>query len=82
MLAVALPNFVVAVFFILLFSLMLQLVPTGGWDTPSHRLLPTLTLALGPMAMIARFTRSTLIDVMRADFVRTARASSGPTVMR
>jgi peptide/nickel transport system permease protein len=36
--------------------------------------LPTLTLALGPMAMIARFTRSTMIDVMRTDFVRTARA--------
>ena len=74
MLAVALPNFVVAVFFILLFSLVLQLVPTGGWDAPSHWLLPTLTLALGPMAIIARFTRSTMIDVIRADFVRTARA--------
>ena len=74
MLAVALPNFVVAVFFILLFSLVLQLVPTGGWDAPSHWFLPTLTLALGPMAMIARFTRSTMIDVIRADFVRTARA--------
>ena len=55
--------------FILLFSLVLQLVPTGGWDAPRHWLLPTLTLALGPMAMIARFTRSTMIDVMRADFV-------------
>jgi ABC-type dipeptide/oligopeptide/nickel transport system permease component len=74
MLAVALPNFVVAVFFILLFSLVLQLVPTGGWDAPSQWLLPTLTLALGPMAIIARFTRSTMIDVIRADFVRTARA--------
>ena len=60
--------------FILLFSLVLQLVPTGGWDAPSHWLLPTLTLALGPMAIIARFTRSTMIDVIRADFVRTARA--------
>jgi ABC-type dipeptide/oligopeptide/nickel transport system permease component len=74
MLAVALPNFVVAVFCILLFSLFLQLVPTGGWDAPRHWLLPTLTLALGPMAVIARFTRSTMIDVIRADFVRTARA--------
>jgi ABC-type dipeptide/oligopeptide/nickel transport system permease component len=73
MLAVASPNFVVAVFLFLL-SLVLQLVPTGGWDAPSHWLLPTLTLALGPMAMIARFTRSTMIDVIRADFVRTARA--------
>ena len=78
MLAVALPNFVVAVFFILLFALFLQLVPTGGWNAPSHWLLPTLTLALGPMAVIARFTRSTMIDVIRADFVRTARAKGLP----
>src|SRR2546425_4168849 len=78
MLAVALPNFVVAVFFILLFALFLQLVPTGGWNAPSHWILPTLTLALGPMAVIARFTRSTMIDVIRADFVRTARAKGLP----
>jgi ABC-type dipeptide/oligopeptide/nickel transport system permease component len=78
MLAVALPNFVVAVFFILVFAFTLQLVPTGGWDAPSHWILPTLTLALGPMAIIARFTRSTMIDVMRADFVRTARAKGLP----
>jgi ABC-type dipeptide/oligopeptide/nickel transport system permease component len=74
MLSVALPNFVVAVFFILLFTFFLQLVPTGGWDTPRQWVLPTLTLALGPMAIIARFTRSTMLDVIRADFVRTARA--------
>lgn len=74
MLAVALPNFVVAVLLILLFTFGLQLVPTGGWDSPQQWFLPTLTLALGPMAMIARFTRSTMLDVIRADFVRTARA--------
>jgi ABC-type dipeptide/oligopeptide/nickel transport system permease component len=74
MLSVALPNFVVAVFFILFFTFFLQLVPTGGWDTPRQWVLPTLTLALGPMAIIARYTRSTILDVIRADFVRTARA--------
>jgi ABC-type dipeptide/oligopeptide/nickel transport system permease component len=74
MLSVALPNFVVAVFFILFFTFFLRLVPTGGWDTPRQWVLPTLTLALGPMAIIARYTRSTMLDVIRADFVRTARA--------
>lgn len=74
MLSVALPNFVVAVFFILFFTFFLQLVPTGGWDTPRQWVLPTITLALGPMAIIARYTRSTMLDVIRADFVRTARA--------
>jgi ABC-type dipeptide/oligopeptide/nickel transport system permease component len=78
MLAVSLPNFVVAVFFILLFTFTLKLVPTGGWDTPQQWLLPTLTLALGPLAVIARFTRSTMLDVLRSDFVRTARAKGVP----
>src|SRR5262249_2720045 len=68
--------FVVAVFFILLFSLVLQLVPTGGWDAPSHWLLPTLTLALGPMAVIARFPRPTMIHLIRAGFLPTATAQS------
>src|SRR5262249_43451228 len=68
MLAVALPNFVVAVFFILLFALFLQLVPTGGWNAPSDWILPTLTLALGPMAAIARFSRCTLVFVGPAAF--------------
>jgi ABC-type dipeptide/oligopeptide/nickel transport system permease component len=74
MLSVALPNFVVAVFLILLFTFVLQLLPTGGWDSREQWILPTLTLALGPMAQIARYTRSTILDVIRADFVRTARA--------
>jgi oligopeptide transport system permease protein len=74
MLSVALPNFVVAVFLILLFTFALQLLPTGGWDSRQQWILPTITLALGPMAQIARYTRSTILDVIRADFVRTARA--------
>jgi len=74
MFSVALPNFVVAVFFIILFAFLLQLVPTGGWDAPRQWILPTITLALGPMAVIARYTRSTMIDFIRSDFVRTARA--------
>lgn len=78
MLSVALPNFVVAVFLILLFTFVLQLLPTGGWDTREQWILPTITLALGPMAQIARYTRSTILDVIRADFVRTARAKGLP----
>ncbi len=74
MCAVALPNFVVAVFLILVCAFFLQLVPTGGWDAPSHWILPTVTLALGPMALIARFTRAAMIEVLHTDFVRTARA--------
>ena len=71
---VAVPNFVLAVFFIILFSFVIPLFPTGGWDSPKNWVLPTLTLALGPMGVIARFTRASMLEVIRADFTRTARA--------
>ena len=71
---VAIPNFVLAVFLILLFSLTLPLFPTGGWDTPRNWVLPTVTLALAPMGLIARFTRASMLEVIRADFTLTARA--------
>jgi ABC-type dipeptide/oligopeptide/nickel transport system permease component len=71
---VAVPNFVLAVFFIILFSFVIPLFPTGGWDSPKNWVLPTLTLALGPMGIIARFTRASMLEVIRADFTRTARA--------
>ncbi len=73
-LGVAVPNFVLAVFFIILFSFVIPLFPTGGWGSPSQWVLPTVTLALAPMGIIARFTRSSMIEVIRSDYVRTARA--------
>src|SRR5712664_1475670 len=45
---VAVPNFVLAVFLIIIFSFMLPLFPTGGWDNWKNWVLPTVTLALGP----------------------------------
>ena len=71
---VAVPNFVLAVFFIILFSFVIPLFPTGGWDSPRDWVLPTVTLALGPMGIIARFTRASMLEVIRSDFTRTARA--------
>lgn len=71
---VAIPNFVLAVFAITLFSFVLPLFPTGGWDSPRTWVLPTLTLALGPMGVIARFTRASMLEVIRADYTLTARA--------
>jgi peptide/nickel transport system permease protein len=68
------PNFVWAIFFILIFSLKLKWVPTGGWDTPKQWILPVLAYSFAPMATIARYTRSSFLESMRADFVRTARA--------
>jgi ABC-type dipeptide/oligopeptide/nickel transport system permease component len=71
---VAVPNFVLAVFLIVLFSFVVPLFPTGGWDSPRAWVLPTLTLALGPMGVIARFTRASMLEVIRADYTLTARA--------
>lgn len=71
---VAVPNFVLAVFFIILFSFVIPLFPTGGWDAPKTWVLPTITLALGPMGIIARFTRASMLEVIRADYTLTARS--------
>ena len=73
-LGVSLPNFVIGILFILLFGITLQWFPVVGWDTPMHWVLPTLTLGLGQLAIIARYTRSSVLDVIRSDYVRTAQA--------
>jgi peptide/nickel transport system permease protein len=74
MVAVSIPNFVMGVFLILLFSFLIPLFPTGGWGGPRDWVLPTITLSLAPMATIARYTRSSVLEVIRSDYVRTARA--------
>jgi ABC-type dipeptide/oligopeptide/nickel transport system permease component len=82
---VALPNFVLAVFLIILFSFALPLFPTGGWDSWRTWVLPTVTLALAPMGLIARFTRASMLEVIRSDFTLTARAkglSEAPVILK
>lgn len=75
MLGIALPNFVLGVFLILFFVLYLHVIPrTGGWGSPADVILPAIALGMTPMATIARYTRSSMIDVIRSDYVRTARA--------
>lgn len=84
-LGVAVPNFVLAVFLIVLFSFVVPLFPTGGWDSPRAWVLPAVTLALGPMGIIARFTRASMLEVIRADFTLTARAkglAEGPIIFK
>lgn len=68
------PNFVVAVGLILIFSLGLHWFDTGGWSSPKDWVMPVVAMALGDMAIVARYTRSNMIDAIRADYVRTARA--------
>ena len=82
---VAVPNFVLAVFLIVLFSIMIPLFPTGGWDSPRNWVLPTVALALTPMGIVARYTRASMLEVIRADYTLTARAkglAEGPVIFK
>jgi peptide/nickel transport system permease protein len=73
-LGLAVPNFIFALWLILLLSVQLDLLPTGGWGEPQHYIMPVIAYALGPLAIIARYTRSSMLEAMRGDYVRTARA--------
>jgi peptide/nickel transport system permease protein len=68
------PHFVWGILFILIFALALKLLPSGGWEGPRYWILPVLAYCLAPIAYIARYTRAAVIDVLRSDYVRTARA--------
>lgn len=74
LLGVSIPSFLLATLFIYLFGLRLHVLPAGGWGTPAHLLLPAVALGMYPTAFIARLTRSSMLEVIRQDYVRTARA--------
>ena len=71
---VSLPNFVTGILLIVLFAITLGLLPVSGWDSPRNWILPTLTLGLPELGIIARYTRASVLEIVRADFTRTARA--------
>src|SRR6202158_3866627 len=76
---ITVPNFVIALWLLLVFAVGLGWLPTGGWPSgPSSDLrtliMPVTTLALGPSALVARYTRSSLVEVLHQEYVRTARA--------
>jgi peptide/nickel transport system permease protein len=70
----SMPVFWTGLVFIVVFAFWLPLLPVGGVGSPSHLVLPAVTLALPSIAMIARMTRSSVLEVLREDYVRTARA--------
>lgn len=73
-LGVSLPSFWLGLMLITLFSVRLGVLPVAGYNTRSAIILPALTLAANQMAVLARMTRSTMLGVLSADYVRTARA--------
>ncbi|MXZ21707.1 MAG: ABC transporter permease [Caldilineaceae bacterium SB0665_bin_25] len=68
------PPFVIAIMSIIIFAVVLRWLPSGGWGEPNQWILPTSVYALGQIGGMARFTRSSMVDAMQAEFVRTARA--------
>ena len=80
---VSLPNFALGPMLILLFSIVLGLFPVSGRDGLSHLVLPALTLATGLMATTTRMVRGSMLEEIRQDYVRTARAKglNEPTVL-
>jgi oligopeptide transport system permease protein len=78
-LGLTVPNFVVALWLLLVFAVGLGWLPTGGWPSGNDAdlrsiIMPAITLSLGPTALVARFTRASLVEVMHAEYIRTARA--------
>ncbi len=71
---VALPNFVLGALLVLIVSHRWHLLPPALWEGPRSLVLPAATLGLGPAAYIARLTRSSLLDVARHEYLRTAHA--------
>ena len=71
---IAVPGFVVATSFMILFAVKLKLVPASGLSSAAAYVLPVVTLALSPCSYIARLMRSSMLDVIGQDYIRTARA--------
>jgi ABC-type dipeptide/oligopeptide/nickel transport system permease component len=70
----SMPVFWIGLVMIVVFSLWIPWFPVGGTGSLAHLVLPAVTLALPSIAMIARMTRSSVLEVLREDYVRTARA--------
>jgi oligopeptide transport system permease protein len=77
---IAIPSFVVLPFLGLLFGIHLHWLPVAGWEPGSirHLILPVIALTLPPLAVIARLTRGSMLEVLRSHFIRTALAKGLP----
>ena len=71
---VSIPNFWLGMMLVVLFSVNLGWLPPSGFETPAQWILPAFTLGTGQMAMVMRMSRSSMLEVIRQDYIRTARA--------
>lgn len=76
---ISVPSFITATLLQYIFSIKLGLLPVARWGTFAHSILPAISLAMLPMAFIARLTRASMLEVMSQDYIRTAKAKGlGP----
>jgi ABC-type dipeptide/oligopeptide/nickel transport system permease component len=74
LLGISIPSFVLAPVMVMIFALKLHVLPAYGWGSPDQIILPAICLSIPFAATIARLTRGSLLEVLKLDFVRTARA--------
>lgn len=78
---VSFPSFLLAMLAMILFGVNLKWLPLAGLSTPKHYILPAFALALSPISMITRLTRSSLTDVMNKDYITLARSKGTSNLM-
>ena len=71
---VSMPIFWLGLLLIVIFSVYFAIFPSSGWGGWEHVVLPSLTIAAYPLAVLSRLTRSSMLEVIRQDYIRTARA--------
>jgi oligopeptide transport system permease protein len=71
---ISVPSFILGILLMVFFATTLHWLPTGGWKDWHNWILPTIALGAYPAAQIARYTRASMLEVIRQDYVRTARA--------
>ncbi len=77
MFGLSIPSYVMAILLCYFLGLKLGLLPVIGWGKPINYVLPIISLAIGPVGTVTKYTRSTLIDTMNQDYIRVARAKGG-----
>jgi peptide/nickel transport system permease protein len=76
--SVSAPQFIASILILYIFAVKLGWFPIGGYGTPAHLVLPALTLGLLGSGWYSRVMRSSMLDVLRQDYIRTARAKGAP----
>lgn len=74
LLGISFPSFFLGFILMFLFSVELQWFPVGGWDSVKHMVLPSIALGTSGAAIVARMTRSSMLEIVRQDYIRTAKA--------